>query len=63
MKKPTPTATSNSSADKANKDKPAAEYRRPACYNDRDNWGKCCSTCPYWGEAYKPCSCCEEYYE
>ena len=31
--------------------------------NDRDNWGKCCSNCPYWGEAYKPCSCCDEYYE
>lgn len=43
-------------------DKPK-EYKHPACWNDHDNWSSCCSSCPYWGEPYKPCDVCEEFYE
>ena len=24
-----------------------------------DNWGSCCSGCPYWGQPHKPCCACE----
>lgn len=63
MKKPTPSTTKTTSTAQPEKKNLTAAPRRPACWNSRDNWGSCCSTCPYWGEAYKPCSVCSEYFE